>query len=295
MPDPITHDDLSLDNLAATWTERLRQDGYCVIPSLVPGSVPSAVFAELAERFDLTPFCDGEFYGRRTKRFGSVLKRSRASWWMIQQPLVLAIAEQVLRPECDCIQLNLAQALQLHPGQVDQPPHRDEDMWGGPKGQFEYLVNVMWPLSDYTRENGATLVFPGSHADRRLEGFDDPVAVEMVPGDALLMLGSTLHCGGSNSSDGIRSGLLVSYCLGWLKPFENQWLAYPPDVARGFPADLAGLVGYRQHRPNLGNYEGQCPSILLQDRAPDYLPARDALTEPQQAAIRRFRENPDGR
>lgn len=39
--------------------------------------------------------------------------------------------------------------------------------------------------------------------------------------------------------------MIVSYALGWLKPYENQWLAYPPEVARRFSRDLAALVGYR--------------------------------------------------
>ena len=77
----------------------------------------------------------------------------------------------------------------------------------------------------------------------------------------------------------------MSYCLGWLKPYENQWLAYPPEVARGFPPELAALVGYRQHRPNLGNYEGQCPSVLLQRHVPERLAATDALRPDQEALV----------
>src|SRR3546814_5505516 len=55
-------------------------------------------------------------------------------------------------------------------------------------------------------------------------------------------------------------------------------------VARRFPPALAALVGYAQHRPNLGNVEGQCPSILLRDDVPEHLAAIDAL-RPDQAEI----------
>ena len=79
--------------------------------------------------------------------------------------------------------------------------------------------------------------------------------------------------------------MIVSYCLGWLKPYENQWLAYPPPIARRFAPELAALVGYRQHRPNLGNYEGQCPSLLLKDDRPDRIGAIDALRPDQQALV----------
>src|SRR3546814_16077962 len=83
------------------------------------------------------------------------------------------------------------------------------------------------------------------------------------PGDALVWLGGTLHGAGANVSDAPRRGIIVSYCLGWLKPFELQWLVYPPEVARHFDPDLAALVGYAQHRPNLGNVVGRFPSFLL--------------------------------
>jgi hypothetical protein len=52
-----------------------------------------------------------------------------------------------------------------------------------------------------------------------------------------------------------------------------------------FPPDLAALVGYRQHRPNLGNFEGQCPSVLLGGRADQPLGAIDALRPDQQLLV----------
>jgi ectoine hydroxylase-related dioxygenase (phytanoyl-CoA dioxygenase family) len=163
-------------------------------------------------------------------------------------------------------------------------------MWRGAVGETEYLVNVMWPFTRYTRENGATVVWPESHGRRALdpEPPEGELPVEMEPGSALLFLGSTLHRAGGNSSSDVRRGAIVSYCLGWLKPYENQWLAYPPEVARTFPPDLAALAGYRQHRPNLGNYEGQCPSVLLKDEVPDRFQATDALRPDQAELVAEF-------
>ena len=51
-----------------------------------------------------------------------------------------------------------------------------------------------------------------------------------------------------------------------------------------FDRELADLVGYRLHRPNLGNFEGRCPSVLLGRDAPGRLGAEDAL-RPDQAAM----------
>jgi hypothetical protein len=272
------------------WTRLLLDQGWCVIPNAVSPRLIAALDSDLAGDFHSTPFCNGGFYGARTKRFGRLLARSPLARKLVQHPLVLGISERVLEPWCDCLQLNLTQALALHPGAPPQLPHRDQDMWRGAIGETEYLVNVMWPFTRYTRANGATVVWPSSHGRRALD--PDPPAgefpVELEPGSVLLFLGSTLHGAGGNSSQEVRRGAIVSYCLGWLKPYENQWLAYPPEVAREFSPELAALVGYRQHRPNLGNYEGQCPSALLQPQVPERFAATDALRPDQEELIAEF-------
>lgn len=272
------------------WTALLLQRGWCVIPNLLGSDRIAALDRDLARDFEETPFCRGGFYGERTKRFGRLLVRSRLAADLVRHPLALGIARRVLEPWCDTVQLNLTQALALHPGAPPQLPHRDQDMWRGAIGETEYLVNVMWPFTRYTADNGATIVWPGSHGRRALDP-EPPgggLPVELEPGSALLFLGSTLHGAGGNRSGEVRRGAIVSYCLGWLKPYENQWLAYPPKVARTFDPGLAALVGYAQHRPNLGNYEGRCPSILLEGKVPERIAATDALRPDQEALVSEF-------
>jgi hypothetical protein len=268
----------------------LARDGWCVLPRAVAPEVISEIEQDLAARFAATPLCQGPFYGGRTRRFGSLLTRSPASARLVMHPDILAIVEQMLLPWCERIALNLTQAIEIAPGALPQLPHRDQDMWQGPKGGLEYLVNVMWPLTPFTRDNGGTRLWTGSHFDQDVpllpEG--DAIVPYVLPGDALVFLGSSLHGGGGNASAQPRRGIIISYCLGWLKPFELQWLVYPPAVARNFPPDLAALVGYAQHRPNLGNVEGQCPSILLGETVPDHLPAIDALRPDQADAATLF-------
>jgi ectoine hydroxylase-related dioxygenase (phytanoyl-CoA dioxygenase family) len=269
------------------WAGELAATGYCIIPGLLPAEAIGKLDRDLAGDFERTPFCRGGFYGERTRRFGRLLTRSPHAERLVRHELVLAIVRRILSPWCDTIQLNLTQAIALHPGALPQLPHRDQDMWRGPVGEIEYLVNVMWPFTDYGEENGTTLVWPDSHGPRALgdemPGAGAPVPIE--PGSALLFLGSTLHGAGGNRSASVRCGAIISYCLGWLKPYENQWLAYPPEIARSFDPELAALVGYVQHRPNLGNYEGQCPSILLREGRPAIGGAEDALRPDQQALL----------
>jgi ectoine hydroxylase-related dioxygenase (phytanoyl-CoA dioxygenase family) len=243
----------------------LGERGYCVLHDAMPPSLIAALDSDLAPCFARTPFGEGPFYGTTTKRFGRLLLRSARAAELVQHALILGAVEEVLGPWCDCIQLNTAQAIAIHPGAPAQLPHRDDAMWQAQRGEAEYLVNVMWPLTPFTADNGATRIWPHSHGKAALEPEPRhaPVAMALEPGSAVLFLGSTLHGAGANRSGEIRRGIVVGYSLGWLKAYENPYLAYPPTIARTFPRELAALVGYRQHRPNLGNFEGQCPSILF--------------------------------
>ena len=271
---------------AADPSAGLLAEGYEILRGIVAPRRIAEIEADLSDRFETTPFCEGGFYGERTKRFGRLLIRSPGMEQLVRHPAIIALAEQALLPWCERIQLNLTQAIELHPGALPQFPHRDQDMWQGEQGRIEYLINVMWPLTPFTPENGATLIWPGSHGERAATdaGEGPAIVAEARPGDAIVFLGSTLHGAGANRSAGVRRGLIVSYCLGWLKPYENQWLAYPPEIARGFSRPLSELVGYAQHRPNLGNFEGQCPSVLFGGYPADALAAVDAL-RPDQAAM----------
>ena len=274
------------------WMARLQRDGYCIIPGLVPPSVLGALAADLDQAFAATPFGEGDFYGYRTKRFGSLLRRSRWAGDLVLQSLILALARELLGPACDRIQLNVAQAIAIHPGEVEQFPHCDHDMWPVDKGGHEYLLNIIWPLTQFTALNGATRIYPGTHRDpvQSLDDLGTPVVAEGGPGDAICFLGSTVHGAGPNLTDEVRRGVVIGYSLGWLKPYENLWLAYPPAVAKHFSPQLAELAGYAQHRPNLGNFEGQCPSTLLREDPPAFPQATDALRPDQQAAVHEFAE-----
>jgi len=267
-------------------TARLLADGYCIVPDACPASTIAALHRDCEARFQTTPFCEGGFYGPRTKRFGALLRRSAQAQALVRHPAILQIVETVLGPYCDRITLNLTQAVELNPGALAQIPHRDQDLWGRPRDGSESQINVIWPLTPFTAENGATLVWPGSHRpDAPIDPLGDPLAAEMMPGAAMLWLGSTVHGGGANGTKMPRRAVIVSYCLGWLRTFENQYLVYPPEIARTFDPELAALVGYAQHRPNLGNVEGQSPAVLLDGRGIDDLAAIDALRPEQAEAL----------
>lgn len=293
-PDPVPAAAIAVTfALSRTAVPELRTKGFCVLRHAVPPELLHRVDAELDEDFFLTPFGQGDFYGTRTKRFGRLLARSPSARYIVDDMGIQAIALEILSPFCDTIQLNVAQAIEVHPGEIAQMPHRDQDMWRGPKGEIEYLVNVMWPLTSFTPDNGATRIWAGSHGAAALAAPPDdtgePATCE--PGDAVVFLGSTLHGAGANLTSMPRRSMVIGYSLGWLKPYENPWLAYPPEIARTFEPELQALVGYCQHRPNLGNVDGQCPSRLLADRLIDHHPgAIDALMPEQVDLVRAHAE-----
>jgi ectoine hydroxylase-related dioxygenase (phytanoyl-CoA dioxygenase family) len=146
--------------------------------------------------------------------------------------------------------------ISIGPGEPGQMVHRDQwayDFFTFPAG-FDVQVSTMWAMTDFTEENGATRVVPGSHrADDKLRfAADDTVGAEMRKGSVLLYLGSTYHGGGANRSDAVRVGMNVDYNLGWLRQEENQYLAVPLDVARTLPEPLQRLIGYQRGAYALG-------------------------------------------
>lgn len=259
--------------------ETLERDGFVVLEDVLDARRCQRLADELEPWLEATPRCEGDFYGWNTTRVGGLLSKAPSLADLVMDPYILAIAEALLRPNCDCIQLNLTQAVRVHGQERPQAPHRDEEMWPWPTNGRHWLLNVMWAVSDFTEENGATRLWRGSHRQQLDRSIDpaDSVPGAMKRGSALLFLGSVTHGAGQNLTALPRTGVIVSYCLGWLKTYENQFLAYPREVAASFPEDLQRLIGYRIHRPNLGGWEGQDPiAYLRNERGP--MPHVDALT-----------------
>jgi ectoine hydroxylase-related dioxygenase (phytanoyl-CoA dioxygenase family) len=116
----------------------------------------------------------------------------------------------------------------------------------------------MWALDDFTAENGATRIVPGSHDLRAVDSVEetDVEQAVMPRGSVLFYLGSTIHGGGANKADAPRSGLITTYSLGWLRQEENQYLTVPREIAESYPDPIRRLMGYQAHGRYLGVYPG---------------------------------------
>jgi ectoine hydroxylase-related dioxygenase (phytanoyl-CoA dioxygenase family) len=184
---------------------------------------------------------------------------------------VLEIVDRVLGPQCARFQLSFTQAIAIGPGEHAQVLHRDTWMYPLKRPGPEVFVNAIWAASEFTNENGATVVFPGSHLwpdERRVTRADAPTCAAMRRGSCFVYFGSVLHGGGANvTNDQTRVGIAFGYTLGWLRQEENQYLAVPPDVAKGLPLELQRLIGYCEHIPFLGWSEGQDHALFRGGRS----------------------------
>jgi ectoine hydroxylase-related dioxygenase (phytanoyl-CoA dioxygenase family) len=227
--------------------EILQRDGCAVVDRLVPRETMARVMAEMAPWLERVEPGRDDFAGRRTRRAGALIARSRSSHELIQHPLVLDAVRRVLG-HARTVQLHLTQLISIGAGEPAQTIHRDQwafDFFPFPRG-FEVQCNTMWALDDFTEANGATRVIPGSHRlDDRLRFTEQETeAAEMEAGSVLFYTGSLYHGGGANRSAATRSGLNLTYVVGWLRQEENQYLSAPIEVARELPEPLQRLMGY---------------------------------------------------
>jgi len=278
----------------------LLRDGAVVIDNAVDSEVLARIDADLKRWFDAAFHGAGPLFGRQTKRFGGLFAKAASTADLALHPVVLEVMERTLKgadsasPRCDAIELNLTQAICIEPGEPAQFLHRDEDLWGFPH-TFELMANAMWPLDDFTVENGATRVIPGSHLwprDRAPQP-GEAVSVTAAKGSAILWLGGLLHAGGANRSEAIRRGVVMSYRLGWLASGEKLLLSTPPEVARRLPERLQRLLGYQVHRPNLGWVEGQDPIRWLRGEIDALAPVEDNLSPFYETVLQDLEQHPE--
>ena len=262
-------------------------DGAVIIRNLLDAVALDQLRSELMPWVEATPNGRDDFTGRLTTRTGALVARSEASRALVMHPTVIELANQFLAPYTNKIQLHLTQVINITPGQGKQPRHRDRLAWGGyiPR-QVEPQFNTIWALTDFTAENGATRVAPGSNGwddDRRKPSDDEMTQAVMSAGSVLLYSGSVIHGGGENRSDADRTGINITYCLGWLRTEENNYLSCPPEVAKDLDPALQEMLGYTMGNYALGYYSdpyavGDKTDILAPELALGRIPTdRDTL------------------
>jgi ectoine hydroxylase-related dioxygenase (phytanoyl-CoA dioxygenase family) len=223
---------------------RLQADFAPRITSHEPGSTTEGLWTQ--------------FHGEQTKRITGLPRYSPAWIELLCDERYQAMGDRYLG--ADDYWLNTGQLICIGPGESPQLLHRDELNWPHATREEEITVSAIFALTDFTEENGATVIAPGSNL---WAGVLPPVPEEarcqatMPAGGALLYSGKVFHGGGANvTDDQWRVGLHAGFCRGWLRAEENYQLTVPLDVARTLPQRAQYLLGFRSYSPEFGGRLG---------------------------------------
>ncbi len=241
---------------------RLISDGYVTVSGVLSDGEAEAARADLGRILDRTPAGRNAFEGFATQRVYALFAKTRTFDQVAVHPLLLEVLDSVLGH----YQLSAPVGIRIGPGEHAQVLHRDDAVYPLPQPHPLVVVNTMWPLDEFTEENGATRFIPGSHRwePGRQPAADDPVlTAAMSPGSVMFYLGSLWHGGGANRTTRPRLGVILEYAVSWLRPQENHCLAVPRSVARQLPERLQELLGYNIYPPFLGYVDGSHPRKVL--------------------------------
>ena len=261
---------VSIDTPIEEILQILDDDAGLIIDNFVDEDGLERIKNDLKPYLEVTKNGQDEFTGFETKRVGALMARSKTCQDLALDPLINQMAESFLGPHCESYQLHLTSAIQIGPGESSQILHRDRGVWGGyiPR-KIETQFSTVWAINDFTKENGATQVVPGSHKwHKDREPLPEEIAyAEMKAGSVFIYTGSVLHGGGTNVTEQPRLGVFLHYAPSWLRQEENQYLSCPPEVAKDFSPELRSLIGYSKGGYVLGFFtdpedkEGRLESV----------------------------------
>jgi ectoine hydroxylase-related dioxygenase (phytanoyl-CoA dioxygenase family) len=239
----------------------LDAEGCVVVERFIDEAKVAALKDELAPHRQQTPLGRNDFEGFATRRIYALFAKTRGFDELAIDPLLLGVLDAVLGP----CQLSGPVGIDIGPGESAQGLHRDDIVYPLAWPHAQVVLNTMWALDDFTEENGATLIVPGSH---RTSPADEPpddaaVAATMPAGSVMFYVGTVWLGGGANRTDERRLGVILEYAAAWLRAQENHVTAVPVEVARTLEPRLQELLGYNIYPPFLGYVDGRHPRRAL--------------------------------
>lgn len=232
----------------------IAEHGYAIVDDVAGDGLLSRLAREAAPFVEASGVGKDDYDGAFTARTGSLIARCPAARDLVMHPVVTETVRDFLG-HATAVQLLLTQIITIRPGETQQKLHRDQmmfDLYPFPN-DYHVQCNTMWALTDFTVENGATHLCPGTSSMTDQDAASvHSVQAEMERGSVLFYEGKILHGGGANTTTRPRQGVNITYGVGWVRQEENQYLACPPGIARTLDDDLLQMMGYQQGAFSLG-------------------------------------------
>lgn len=246
--------------------ERLDDDGYCVIADVLD----DADLETLRRALDRVTSEDDVAgtalrYGPHgaNQRVWALLNRGDEFVRLAMHPLGLAIVRSAFGPD---VLLSMLSANVTGPGGDREIGrlHTDQGFLEEPL-PYQLATNVAFYLDDFTHENGATLVVPGSHKSLDVPDHSlapsAPVRLTGTAGSMAVWDGRLHHATGLNrTADQRRRGIFATYCRPFMRTQENWTRSLDPRLLDAHPG-LAALTGFEEWQ-TLGGVNGPSRSGL---------------------------------
>ena len=246
---------------------RMKRDGYSIIEDFMSPEVIEAVHHGLAPHLGAYRGRN-DFEGFVTERVYTLVARGKVFEDLTEDPRVLAILDQFLLPG---YLLTASQAICIHPGEDAQGLHIDDSFYHLPRPRPAVSLSLIAAVDDFTLENGATEIIPGSHlwneeqAQSVIRGqvLVQPQPMTLRAGSAIIFQGNIIHQGGANRSAAPRLALTNQYCQPWGRTQENYFLGVPRERVREMSPRLQALLGYQVWQTFMGHITASHPLKAL--------------------------------
>ena len=180
---------------AQTVTRYLEAAGCVIVENLYDEPAMDQLLADLNPWLEKRLIGVDDFSGYKTRRVSSLVARSQVARDLALDKMVLDVCDRLLLPNCEVYRLQVTHMVDIGPGEIRQILHRDDtiypEIFHRALPTLNCLVHGMWAVSDFSAENGATSLVPGSHLwedrDRKPEEHEITQAV-MPKGSVALYL-----------------------------------------------------------------------------------------------------------
>ncbi|MDE0193281.1 MAG: phytanoyl-CoA dioxygenase family protein [Gammaproteobacteria bacterium] len=140
------------------WLAEIDEQGYVMVPDWISPERVERLGEDL--RREVNPIRELMGPDKTTVRAHNLLGKTRCVDDLVCDQRLLALAQGVLGYK---IQVSVVVMFDLLPGAKAQGLHQDDGLWPLPRPHPPFVVNVVIAVDDFTKENGATVLVPGSH------------------------------------------------------------------------------------------------------------------------------------